>query len=314
MVDQRQQDGTEEKRVGHRKNEIKMKKLMISYTNIDGLLSKRLELMDYLSEKKPDIMCIVETKLEKDTDLMIHGKLDYNIWRNDRRGGKGGGIIILTKQTIKVAEVKYETEYSENISIQIEVANNKRINVIATYVPPKTRCWNDERYKNMINRTVDFLDNEIPNNKKVIITGDFNCKEVDWENFETEGGEDSWGNRLLRLATNKLLTQWVREDTRIRGNDEPSRLDLVFTKDINLEQSIRHEPPLGKSDHEVLEFSVIVEEEDRRKETHKRNRQNYAKANYEGLRRFFHELNWAEMYGCADVQRKYDIFVNKYNR
>ena len=294
-------------------SKVKMKKLMISYTNIDGLLSKMLELNDYLREKKPDIMCIVETKLEKDTDVMLHEKLDYNIWRSDRREGKGGGVIVLTKQTIKVAEVKYQPEYSENICVQIETETNRRLNVIAAYVPPKTRSWNEERYKNMINRTVDFLENEIPNNKKVIVTGDFNCKEVDWENFETEGEEDSWGNRLLRLATDKLMTQWVREETRIRGNDEPSRLDLVFTKDVNLEQGIRHEPPLGRSDHEVLEFSVNMEGEERKKETHKRNRRNYAKANYEELRKYFQELNWSEMYNCEDVQRKYDIFMKNYN-
>jgi len=116
-------------------------------------------------------MCIVETKLEKDTDVMLYEKLDYNIWRSDRRKGKGGGVIVLTKQTIKVAEVKYQPEYSENICVQIETETNKRLNVIAAYVPLRTRSWNEERYKNMINRTVNFLENEIPNNKKSDCSG-----------------------------------------------------------------------------------------------------------------------------------------------
>ncbi|MPC67007.1 hypothetical protein E2C01_061167 [Portunus trituberculatus] len=39
------------------------KKLRVTCTNIDGLLSSILKVRDYLKEKKPDIMCIVETKL-----------------------------------------------------------------------------------------------------------------------------------------------------------------------------------------------------------------------------------------------------------
>ena len=33
----------------------------------------------------------------------------------------------------------------------------------------------------------------------------------------------------LNLAVDNILTQWVRGNTRYRGNEEPSRLDSVFT-------------------------------------------------------------------------------------
>ena len=119
---------------------------MISYTNIDGLLSKRLELLDYLKEKKPDIMCIVETKLTKDISLLLDKQCNYNIWRNDRKEGKGGGIIILTTQSIKVSDIKYEGENTENICIQITI-NNSKLHIIAAYVPPKTKNWNEEHVR-----------------------------------------------------------------------------------------------------------------------------------------------------------------------
>ena len=45
------------------------KKLRVTYTNIDGLLSSILDVRDYLKEKKPNVMCIVETKLRE----QIHG-------------------------------------------------------------------------------------------------------------------------------------------------------------------------------------------------------------------------------------------------
>ena len=39
------------------------KELKIAYTNVDGLLSVRYDLEEYLRNKKPDIMGIAETKL-----------------------------------------------------------------------------------------------------------------------------------------------------------------------------------------------------------------------------------------------------------
>ena len=70
--------------------------------------------------------------------------------------------------------------------------------------------------------------------------GDFNCCEGNWEMFES-GGENTWGNRLLRLTMNNTMIQWVAENTRFRGENKPSRLDLLFTKGINLEKDINYE-------------------------------------------------------------------------
>ena len=79
---------------------------------------------------------------------------------------------------------------------------------------------------------------------------DFDCREVNWETFES-GGENAWGNRLLRLTMNNTMVQWITENTRFRGEDKPSRLDLLFTKGINLETDINYECPFGRSDHVV---------------------------------------------------------------
>ena len=59
--------------------------------------------------------------------------------------------------------------------------------------------------------------------------GDFNCSEVNWETFES-GGENTWGNSLLRLTMNNTLIQWVTENTKFRCEDKPSRSDILFTK------------------------------------------------------------------------------------
>ena len=40
----------------------------------------------------------------------------------------------------------------------------------------------------------------------------------------------------MRLMMNNTMIQWVTENTRFRGESKPSRLDLLFYKEINLEK------------------------------------------------------------------------------
>ncbi len=41
----------------------------------------------------------------------------------------------------------------------------------------------------------------------IVIVGDFNCKEINWEISTTTGSESSWSNRLLNWAVGNLMTQ-----------------------------------------------------------------------------------------------------------
>ena len=44
------------------------------------------------------------------------------------------------------------------------------------------------------------------NSDTIIMMGDFNCKEVCWEEWYTGGGEESWGGILLDLVMNNIMT------------------------------------------------------------------------------------------------------------
>ena len=76
---------------------------------------------------------------------------------------------------------------------------------------------------------------EIVRKDKVVLMGDFNCKGVVQEQYEVTDGSE-WGEELLNMIMDNLMTQWVKEPTRCRGEDDPARLDLVFTKDIFLRE------------------------------------------------------------------------------
>ena len=42
---------------------------------------------------------------------------------------------------------------------------------------------------------------------------------------------------------NNTMVQWVNDYKRYRGEDKQSRIDLLFTKGINLEKNTNYESP-----------------------------------------------------------------------
>ena len=130
----------------------KRNEIRVSYTNIDGLLSKRLECMDYLRNSEPDIMCVVETKLRPEIKLDWFEEGRYKLWRSDRVEKGGGGILVLTKKDLIVKEVNFSKESEEVISVL--VTNGKQdINIIAAYLPPRTSAWDNDQFQTVMRRT-----------------------------------------------------------------------------------------------------------------------------------------------------------------
>ena len=295
----------------HRIRGCRNEETKIMYTDIDGLMSRKLELKDNLREKKPDVVCLTETKLSDDIQVKIEDDT-YNVWRKDRKARKGGGVMILIRSNIKVTKVEYGKGKAEVLSVQIKEMNGETHKIVVAYVPPKTRCWTTEDHEELLKNTLESLEQITKNSRRVLIAGDFNCSEVNWELFEAED-ENTWGNRLLTLALNNMMIQWVKENTRYR-DDKPSRLDLIFTKGIELAKDIMYMCPFGKSDHIVLELELKETTEEERNESHRKERRNYAKANFPELRNFFGQVNWKEMERLKDVQQKYDFFLDKYEQ
>ncbi len=67
--------------------ESRVRDMRLIYTNADGLISKKLELVDLLNERDPDIVYVTKTKLSADDNFMLKG---YDVWRKDRADGRGG--------------------------------------------------------------------------------------------------------------------------------------------------------------------------------------------------------------------------------
>ncbi len=85
----------------------------------------------------------------------------------------------------------------------------------------------------MLTKTLKSLERVVKSSENVILMGDFNCK-VCWEEWCTDGGEETLGAKILNLAMENTMTQWIGKETRYQCNEEPSRFDLVLTREVDM--------------------------------------------------------------------------------
>ncbi len=80
--------------------------------------------------------------------------------------------------------------------------------------------------------------------EECLILGDFNGPNVDWDNYLPDF-ENSFEAGLIDVADDLFLHQHIMSPIRFRTGQNPSLLDLVFTKFPDSITAIEIEPPLG---------------------------------------------------------------------
>lgn len=93
--------------------------------------------------------------------------------------------------------------------------------------------------------------------------------------------------------------------------EEPSLLDLVFSRSPEVRPEIEYLNPMGKCDHVVMEMKLQDEKGETWKENHKKGRLNSAKTNFTELK-FFGNINQEQVMEGKTVQGKYEVFLEKY--
>ena len=144
-------------------------------------------------------------------------------------------------------EVHLETVSDEILVVNLLDKDDKVTTMALVYRSPSSTPENNRK----INQAIGELSKLRTNN--LVIMGDFNHKEIVWETLEGKGDEQ---DEFIDCIVDNNLWQHVEENTRFRGTNKPSRLDLVFTSDERLLENLVYESGLGKSDHAVLSFTI----------------------------------------------------------
>ena len=86
------------------------------------------------------------------------------------------------------------------------------------------------------------------------ITGDFNFPRIKWDNASLKG-ED---NKFVETIRDCFLSQMIVAPTRNRDGQESNILDLVLVNNPDIISDIKHNSPLGASDHDIITFYLHV--------------------------------------------------------
>ena len=120
--------------------------------------------------------------------------------------------------------------------------------------------------------------------------GDFNLRDINWRTWSTSHGSDSTEAIFLETISDSYLFQHVTDFTRVRGDDTPSTIDLIFSNEEMQVSNVIHHAPLGPSDHVTLtfEFHCYLDY------SKPRSRYVYDKGDYDSMRSSLESSNWCE--------------------
>ena len=237
---------------------------------------------------KPHIIGITESWANNDITNAELGLEGYVMFRKDRIGRRGGGVLLYIKDTIPAYEVQLQEEADCNEAIWCNLVTGHTAVIIGVvYRCPNITKQNNEKIHNAINEV---------SKGDCIIMGDFNHGNIKWDTLQSTGVEDS---TFLCLVQDNFLTQHVFEPTRAARV-----LDVVLSSQKEFVDNVEIQEPLGSSDHNQLHFNINIKSD---KTKVKQCRRDFRKGNYREIRKNLAHIDWDEKMKNKTATECWDI-------
>ena len=190
---------------------------------------------------KPDVIIGNESWLDSTIGDSEIFPPNYVTYRKDR-DLNGGGVFIAVQSCYTSILVPEADSGGEIIWIKLHLKSHEDM-YIGSYYRPPDHGLTDFR---MLETSLKSLPHQATN-KTLILGGDFNLPDIDWELGTTKPSckKVTMCNELIELAANTSLTQIQEEVTRVKNN-----LDLLFTNRPGLIKSCYTLPGIG--DHDIV--------------------------------------------------------------
>ena len=147
--------------------------------NARSIVNKKNELNIMVEDIDPRIIGITELWANTDITDAELGLTGYIMFRRDRIGRRGGGVILYVKESIQAYEIKLEREagYDEAVWRKI-VSGNSKITIGLVYRSPNINEEDNTKIQNAIKEV---------SKGECIIMGDFNHRHIQWKSLESTG-------------------------------------------------------------------------------------------------------------------------------
>ena len=281
------------------------------FLNADTLTNKLTEFQFLIQHHQPHIIGVNEV-LPKNFSKQIHPEefhidgyemiVHPNVARNIGRGS----ILYISKKLI-YKELKLfndSEEFEESITIEVKLKGKDRLLCSCMYRRGESTADNNEKLMENIRHMANLRYSHF------LMMGDFNLREIDWENCSSKIKNSTDINSLFTdCVRDCYLYQHIQEPTRQRGTDCPSVLDLIFTNEEDMVSDIQILSPLGKSDHSVILFDFICETETNTPQI----KSMFQKGDYTKMAKLMNEVKWEELYDYEDdIDKQWEFFKDRF--
>ena len=273
------------------------------YTNADQLRNKLDELKMQISLEWPDFIFVTEVLPKVDTDLDCSSVL-YQLEGYSSFPSVNGvrGIIIYAKNSLNVSPNNHLNSLYNDGSWCDWIIDNDTVLLGAVYRSPSS-----EESCVTINR---LLNEAAHQGHRLLITGDFNMKDVDWVNCTTCHNENHYEFEFIETLRDNFLFQHISEPTRYRENQTPHVFDLLVTNDQHDIENIDILPSLGVTDHVLIKFDFLCAF----KEFHNGNpKVRYSRCDFDSFNNEWASIDWEMDFSGHSVDEMWAIFSEKYH-
>ncbi len=264
----------------------------IIYFNATSVKNKLNEVEILRNSNKYDVICISETWCnETISDAMLCGDA-FTCVRKDRSDRRGGGVCILIRNELKFANVEIDAKYAgiECVTVKLLFAG-RTICLSCVYHPPNS----NPLYSDLL---FELLSNYCRNDDSVIIVGDFNLPNIQWNEytFPSSSPYDTCQDFVFEFD----LHQIIRKPT--FGNNI---LDWLLCSDESVIDDLTVTEGFSTSLHSAVEFCVLGARTAKGKKFIK----DFRKADFDAISLYLNEIIWAEEFSiCVTVNDFWEVF------
>ena len=201
----------------------------------------------------------------------------------------GRGICLYVREDFSYVNI-HQGIFREALLADVTLPNGDVVSVGVIYRSPNSSQENNLKLLKLISYFARV------SKSNMIIMGDFNFPRISWSDLHAP--LHSIEEKFVEVTLDSFMFQ-VTEPTRCRDGQASNMLDLVFTKEEEYVDSICFSPPLGNSDHLILEVTVNQYLCDAPVRGNSRFLLN--KGNYEGMREELKHVDWEGVLGLGDV-------------
>ena len=226
--------------------------------NCRSIKANNSDFLSTVDDFQPDCILGSESWLDHSIYNAEVFPINYNIYRRDRNI-HGGGVFIAVSNDYISSNVTIQENNSEIVWAKVDLNSTKSLLLGNFYRPPDAEIETFEG----LQKSVQQLTKSI-NNKHVILGGDFNLPDIDWntKTVNPGGKNKQFSESVLDLMDDYSLEQVVQEPT-IGKNI----LDLCFTNQPSLVNKVNIVS--GISDHDIVIMDSSIKPKFNKKKSRK---------------------------------------------